>query len=177
MVGMNSLRSNGANWLKCTLGTALISVLLGAQCTIAMAEGAKTTMSADLLKHLDTDKFTEIRSLGDLPASVKAFYTKQSNVDDIKKVMAEAGKEFQAGCNQMPGGAPSKSFLVGAKSGSLCLVYYQSGGFVLLDTIDMFKTDAELAEKVWSSSMFKDKPDTGDELVKTARERVKNPVK
>ena len=159
----------------CLLAGAF-TVLSCAGVNVALAEGAKS-MSADLLQHLEKDKFSEIRSVGDLPDSVKAFYTKQSKVDDIKKVMADTGKDFNSSCVQTPGGAPSKSFLVAAKSPGMCLLYYESGGFVLLDTIDMFKLDGANAEKVWSSSMFKDHPETAEQLVQAAKQRVKEPIK
>lgn len=135
-------------------------------------------MSTELLQQLEHDKFSELKSAKDLPKSVKDFYLQNHKDQDISSVMADHGEKWDSGCVRSQGGPPSKSFIVGAKSDSLCLVYLQSGGFVLLDQIEIYSLPKSGAsEKLWSSSMFKDHPETAAQVVAAATERIKNPIK
>ncbi len=148
----------------------------------AKNSSSRKMSNEEIIKKIESEKFVEIRKVTDLPAKVQAYYKSASGASDIKDVMADSGEDYQAGCVQKPGGAPSKSFIAGGKSESLCLAYYESGGFVLLDTADLFLIqdselqDSKVAEKIWSSSMFGDHPKKMEQLLKSVLERLKNPI-
>jgi len=163
---------------RVTLSTAVLLSIFSISGEPQVFAKEATQMTTELLQQLEHDKFTELKSVSDLPKSVKDFYLQNRDGKDIQEVMADHGEKWQSGCVQKPGGAPSKSFLVAAKSDGLCLVYSQSGGFVLLDQIEIFSLPKSgHAEKLWSSSMFKDHPENASQLVAAATERIKNPIK
>jgi hypothetical protein len=104
---------------------------------------------------------------------VKDYY-KKKNGKDIQQIFAEPGKPFQSTCVRTEGGAPSQSFIVGAKSKNLCLLYYQIGGFALVDTAELFELKGEHASRVWSSSMFRSHPENMNGLLAAVRERIED---
>lgn len=132
--------------------------------------------NANLIRQLDSEKFQELKSARSLPASVQSSYKSSSHLDSIEKVFADAGENWQSGCVRETNGPPSKSFLLAASSKKLCLVYFESGGFVLADTIDIFSLSDSGAKRVWSSSMFAEKPKDITSLIKAARQRLKKPL-
>lgn len=130
-------------------------------------------LSPELVQHLDQDKFTEIHAIKDIPESVKADYLKKTGAGEISKVFANPGENYQAGCNRKPGGPPFRQFILGATSSALCLIYYETGGFALVDSIDVYKLKDKEAERVWSSSLFPSHPKNLQELIKAIKNKSK----
>lgn len=159
----------------CLCALLVVALLPRGEAQGSPSQRAEPSMTPEMIKHLDQDKFEELRSTRDFPEGVKAYY--QGNSDDISQVMADPGESFEAGCVRT-GKNPSKGLLVACKSKALCLVYFQSGGFALLDTIEILRlAEPKKAEKIWSSSMFAQHPKNMNELLQAARERVKNPIR
>jgi len=141
-----------------------------------LSYGASPVNNEELLSGLEKDKFTEVKSVKDLPESAKSYYCGKSG-SDISKVMADPGQPWESGCVRT-GNSPSKGFVVGAKSKNFCLLYFESGGIALMDVIEVLKlSDGKPAERAWSSSMFRDHPKNMDELLKTAKQRIKEPIR
>lgn len=157
--------------------TSAVSSLLAA--LVAFSLSSPIVLAADnkplnpeVIQHLNQDKFEKISSLKDFPAPVKAYYEKTSKVS-LDKIFADPGHPFAAGCVRTPGSQPARGLFIGAKSDYLCIIYYQQGGIALVDAIDLFTLKNNEAERVWSSSMFKDHPSTVDKLVDTVKNRAK----
>jgi len=135
---------------------------------------AQTTkpLAPDIVQHLDSDKFSEIRTVKDLPDLVKAKLLNGAKSGDISRVFADPKQKWDSSCNQTPGAAPGRSFITGGKSGTLCLIYYEVGGFALVDTVDLYKLSASGAERVWSASMLAEHPQTFEQLLKIVKVRL-----
>ena len=162
---------------KFSIILCFLFVFCSASAPVRSQAQAKATVPADLIKHLEHDHFESINSLKQFPQSVKDYY-KKKNGQDVQQIFAEPGKPFQSTCVRKQGGAPSQSFIVGAKSKNLCLLYYQIGGFALVDTAEVFELKGEHANNVWSSSMFRTHPENMNSLLAAVRERIQDkPVK
>lgn len=133
-------------------------------------------MSSDILEHLDKDKFEQVLSVKKLPEPVQKYYSRNSGID-ISKEFADPGKPWTSGCVRSTDGPPSKSLILAAKSGKICLVYYESGGFALVDKIDMFSLHEKAADLVWSNSMIGEHPKNLEQLLKSARTRAHDKAK
>lgn len=151
----------------------LISTISFVGLTPASAEEKARQISADALQHLNQDKFAEISSTREFPEGVKSYY-KNLTGKEINAVFADPGADWQSGCSRTPNGPPARSFIVGAKSATLCVLYYQLGGFALVDTAELFELKGKDADKVWSSSMFRDHPRNMNELLQAVRSRIKS---
>lgn len=130
-------------------------------------------IAASVIDNLEHDKFEAISSLKQFPQGVKDFYSKWKG-KNIQDIFAEPGKPWQSTCVRTEAGAPSQSFVIGAKSNNLCVVYYEAGGYALVDTADLFAIKSGKAEKIWSASMFRKHPKDMNELLSTVRERIKS---
>ena len=129
------------------------------------------SLNPQVIKHLAEDKFEKISSLKEFPAAVKKYYENRSKMS-LDNIFADPGKPFAAGCVRISDSQPGRELFIGAKSKSLCIIYYQQGGFALVDAMDLFAINNNDAERVWSSSMFKDHPSTVEKLVDTVKSRT-----
>jgi hypothetical protein len=129
-------------------------------------------LEPDVLQHLNADKFAEIRTVKELPETVKIKLLNGAKSGDISRVFADPKQKWNSSCNQTPGAAPGRSFRTGGKSETLCLIYYEVAGFALVDTVDLYKLSASGAERVWSASMLAEHPETFEQLLKVVKGRI-----
>lgn len=139
----------------------------------AISQPQAKAVSPSIIQHLQHDHFESITSLKQFPSAVGAYYKKISG-KDLSKIFAEPGKPWQSSCVRTEDGAPMQCLIVGAKSKNLCLLYYQIGGFALVDTAEVFELKNGSAQKVWSSSMFRTHPENMNSLLAAVRERIKD---
>ena len=131
---------------------------------------------ADVMQHLAEDNFVEIHKVAEIPQSVKAWFYRQTGVNDISKIFANPDGQWQSGCSRLPGGPPGRQFVAGGKSKSLCLLYYEIGGIALVDSAEIYKLSTDknaVSERVWTNSMFPSHPKTLEQLLKAVRTRIK----
>jgi hypothetical protein len=115
----------------------------------------KVATPEDLLSVLETpERFRVMCRVSDIPNSVKIAFakaTQKSTQEDVFS-MAEPGSWPWNATDAIRDGLPRRRLKAVATSGSLCLVFYEHGGFAKSDDIAAFRLSGNGARAIWHSS-------------------------
>jgi hypothetical protein len=119
----------------------------------------KVTTPEDLLAALEKpDRFRVMYRVSDIPNSVKIAFSKaiqKSTQDDVFS-MAEPGAWPWNATDVIRKGLPSRRLKAVAVSDSLCLVFYEHGGFAKSDDLAAFRLSNDGVRAIWHSSFAPD---------------------
>jgi hypothetical protein len=119
----------------------------------------KVSLPEDLLSILGTPgRFRVMRRVSDIPSSVKIAFaeaTSKSSQEDVFS-MAEPGSWPWSVGDGLLDRLPRRRLRAVAASESLCLVFYEHGGFAKSDDVAAFRLSSNGARAVWHLSLAPD---------------------
>ncbi|MBX9722962.1 MAG: hypothetical protein K2X81_16285 [Candidatus Obscuribacterales bacterium] len=154
------------------LGLLVLSLGACQFAQVAYAD-APSPLSADQVQHLNKDTFEPLKTVASWPESVKEYYRSSLKSKDLSKEFADPGKPFEAGCVRTADGPPDMGFMLGAKSGALCIINYQIGGFALRDMVDIFELKDHSAQRLVSKALY---PGHAADLKQLLEQLRKDPI-
>ena len=118
-------------------------------------------LSADDKKHLLNDTFTVVKTVREMPISVKKLLIPDTKT--IASGMADAGQEFRA-TDVVIKELPRRRLVLAAVNARYCLVYLEQGGRGYSQHVILFRLQSGRATRVWGSYLFAHPPLTFLEL-------------
>jgi hypothetical protein len=119
----------------------------------------KVATPEDLISALETaDRFRVAYRVSDIPNAVKIAFAKatQKSTEEGVFSMAEPGAWPWSVGDAILDGLPRRRLKAVAMSESLCLVFYEHGGFAKSDDIAAFRLSGNGARAIWHSSLAPD---------------------
>lgn len=116
---------------------------------------AKVATPEELLSALETpDRFRVTYRVSDIPNSVKIAFAKANHESTREDVfsMAEPGSGTWNATDVIRDGLPRRRLKAVAASESLCLVFYEHGGFAKSDDVAAFHLSGDGVRAIWHSS-------------------------
>jgi hypothetical protein len=131
----------------------------------------KVAFPEDLLSVLQTpEMFRVTRRVSDIPDSVKGAFAKATQKltgEDVFSMAEPGAWPWNVG-DAIIDGLPRRRLKAVAASESLCLVFYEHGGYAKSDDVAAFRLSGDGARAVWHSSLAPDVA-TPTELLMAAR--------
>ena len=105
----------------------------------------------ELLEALQVPGRFQLRyKISDIPIPVQGSFAKQAQEDSF--LMAEPGARWNPGCVLVPG-LPRHRLVSVAICDSLCLVFYEQGGFAPTSKVEVFRTTGNVTESIWRANL------------------------